>query len=691
MTSFSCFLSEHDLPTTVVGGAGPIAASTSTSTTTVGDFVVAAWNSDWDVICQVREITPSASGRARSIVSTGVRVHPSKTTAARQSTPPSIQLQSRTDNVDTTLSCPALPPSDLVGKCSNFRALRGIRTATVVSLGLVDPNTPGAGGALSSRQDFMTIPATVQAAYLGAVVCVGAVLTVDSPLWPHGTRQVCVVRAGACEPGRVQGTDFVRLTSRTVFNLTQQPEPAPRLSLSTSQAHCRVIELAATAIGLNATPSPPSVVLLHGPAGSGKSGVVSAVCHRHKTTMCTPRTLEQLWDWLGQSAGAQPAQAAPSSQAPSMSTGYGSSSTSWNGVVHVRRCERWFGEDDGANVMRLHRAGACRGRVILTTAHPERVHRRLRDRVSFEAVIPLSSPNDDKTGTVTEVSPSSPSTSTTNEENSNSAATTPFGKNWDDISGLEDAKKQIRQAIVWPLRHREQYAKFGLDYSRGVLLHGPPGCGKTSLVRALAAEAGIQMIHVDSASAFSSYVGSSEEFLRSTFARARQSTPCVVFFDEVEAIAATRSGQAGDGNGVAVRLLSTLLTEMDGVTTTPGVIFTGATNLPDAVDPAMMRPGRFDKVVAVPPPTVEARVGLVTHALRRMGMSRDALDAVAAKVAMATEGMSAADVECVCTELCWLAVRRVPSSTCSGNGSIDDKYVVSHEDVDTVLAATAAG
>eukprot|EP00759_Apiculatamorpha_spiralis_P042080 PhF_6_TR40396/c0_g1_i1/m.60183/K14575/AFG2, DRG1, SPATA5; AAA family ATPase len=181
---------------------------------------------------------------------------------------------------------------------------------------------------------------------------------------------------------------------------------------------------------------------------------------------------------------------------------------------------------------------------------------------------------------------------------------------WKNVGGLEKAKLDLQQAVLWPLKHPSTLRMFRLDYCRGVLLYGPPGCGKTSLVRALAADANVSMIHVDSAGIFSSYVGSSEEYLRNVFVKARAMTPCVVFFDEVEAIAGTRSGRSGS-NDVGSRLLSTLLTEMDGVSTVPGVIFIGATNLPDKLDPAVTRPGRFDKIVSVPLPDETSRIEII--------------------------------------------------------------------------------
>mmetsp|Transcript_38284 Transcript_38284/g.108230 ORF Transcript_38284/g.108230 Transcript_38284/m.108230 type:complete len:577 (+) Transcript_38284:1138-2868(+) len=182
---------------------------------------------------------------------------------------------------------------------------------------------------------------------------------------------------------------------------------------------------------------------------------------------------------------------------------------------------------------------------------------------------------------------------------------------WDDIGGLDSVKERLQQAVEWPLLHSEAFKRLGLSAPRGVLLHGPPGCCKTTLARAAASSSKATLIPLSGAQLYSMYVGEGESILRDTFKRARQAAPSIVFLDEIDSVAGKRAdGAAGvaEAGGAGVRLLSALLTEMDGLEQANGVLVMGATNRPAALDAALCRPGRFDVVLFVPPPDEVGRL-----------------------------------------------------------------------------------
>lgn len=214
------------------------------------------------------------------------------------------------------------------------------------------------------------------------------------------------------------------------------------------------------------------------------------------------------------------------------------------------------------------------------------------------------------------------------------------GISWSRIAGLHEVKHQLKHAILLPRLHPERFVKFGLSPPRGVLLYGPPGCAKTSLVKALCSDQSLAFIYLDAAELMSAYVGESEQILRRTFLLASEKAPCVVFFDEVEIIGATRSS-----NGDNSRLLSTLLMELDGFSLLSDVCFVGATNMPQLLDSALLRPGRFDQLVYVPLPSEAERRELFKLFLGEC----DAVDLDA--VASASTGFSGADVEGICRHL----------------------------------------
>jgi SpoVK/Ycf46/Vps4 family AAA+-type ATPase len=172
---------------------------------------------------------------------------------------------------------------------------------------------------------------------------------------------------------------------------------------------------------------------------------------------------------------------------------------------------------------------------------------------------------------------------------------------WEDVGGLEDIKQELREAIEWPLKHPESFTNLGIKPPKGLLLYGPPGCGKTLLAKAVAKESEANFIQIKGPSLLSMWVGKSEEGVRKVFERARQVSPCMIFFDELDSLAGKRGLETG--TKVTERVLNQLLSEMDGIEDLSNVIVIGATNRPDMLDPALLRPGRFDRVLLVTSPT----------------------------------------------------------------------------------------
>ncbi|CAL5068690.1 unnamed protein product [Urochloa decumbens] len=228
---------------------------------------------------------------------------------------------------------------------------------------------------------------------------------------------------------------------------------------------------------------------------------------------------------------------------------------------------------------------------------------------------------------------------------------------WDDIGGLKDLKKELQKAVEWPIKHAAGFERLGITPVRGVLLHGPPGCSKTTLAKAAAHASQASFFSLSGAELYSKYVGEGEALLRRTFQKARLASPSIIFFDEADAIAPKRAGPGGNSCGsitVGERLLSTLLTEMDGLELAAGIIVLAATNRPNAIDAALMRPGRFDKVLYVPPPDMEGRYEILRIKTRKMKLGDD-VDLW--KVAECTELFTGADLEGLCREAGMTALR----------------------------------
>lgn len=223
----------------------------------------------------------------------------------------------------------------------------------------------------------------------------------------------------------------------------------------------------------------------------------------------------------------------------------------------------------------------------------------------------------------------------------------------EDVGDMAETKQALTEAVLWPLQHPETFARLGVEPPRGVLLYGPPGCGKTFVVRALASSGRLSVHAVKGAELMDKWVGASEKAVRELFRRARDSAPSLVFLDEIDAMA-PRRGQSFD-SGVTDRVVASLLTELDGIEPLREVVVLGATNRPDLIDPALLRPGRLEKLVFVEPPDTEARREILRTAGKSIPLSEDVdLDALAGDL----DGYSAADCVALLREAALTAMRR---------------------------------
>ena len=222
----------------------------------------------------------------------------------------------------------------------------------------------------------------------------------------------------------------------------------------------------------------------------------------------------------------------------------------------------------------------------------------------------------------------------------------------DDVGDMVEVKQVLTESVLWPLTYPDTFARLGVQPPRGVLLYGPPGCGKTYLVKAIAGTGKANVLSVKGAELLSKWVGDSERAVRELFRRAREAAPTLVFLDEVDALAPKR-GQATDG-GTTDRVVAALLTELDGVEDLRNVVVVGATNRPDLVDAALLRPGRLERLVYVPPPDVEARGEILRASSRNVPLAED-VDL--ASLAASLEGFSAADCAALIREAALAAMR----------------------------------
>jgi len=234
---------------------------------------------------------------------------------------------------------------------------------------------------------------------------------------------------------------------------------------------------------------------------------------------------------------------------------------------------------------------------------------------------------------------------------------------WEDVGGLEDAKQELREAVEWPLKYEELFDHMEAEVPKGILLRGPPGTGKTLIAKAVANESEANFISVKGPEFFSKWVGESEKAVRETFRKARQAAPTIVFFDEIDALAPER-GTSSDSN-VSERVISQLLTELDGLEALHDVVVIGATNRPELIDPALLRPGRFDRSITVDLPDRETRKEIFKiHTRDRPIDSEVDFEELAKK----TKEMSGADIASICNEAVMLSIRDVVKS-----GKAEDK------------------
>lgn len=231
---------------------------------------------------------------------------------------------------------------------------------------------------------------------------------------------------------------------------------------------------------------------------------------------------------------------------------------------------------------------------------------------------------------------------------------------WSDIGGLENIKQKLRQAVEWPLKHPESFVRMGIQPPKGVLLYGPPGCSKTMIAKALANESGLNFLAIKGPELMNKYVGESERAVREIFRKARTVAPSIIFFDELDALAVERGSSSGAGN-VADRVLAQLLTEMDGIEQLKDVTILAATNRPDRIDKALMRPGRIDRIIYVPLPDAATRREIFKLQFHSMPISNDInLD----ELILQTDTYSGAEITAVCKEAALLALEEDIQAKC---------------------------
>ncbi|XP_077878276.1 ATPase family gene 2 protein homolog A isoform X6 [Ictidomys tridecemlineatus] len=231
---------------------------------------------------------------------------------------------------------------------------------------------------------------------------------------------------------------------------------------------------------------------------------------------------------------------------------------------------------------------------------------------------------------------------------------------WSDIGGLENIKLKLKQAVEWPLKHPESFTRMGIQPPKGVLLYGPPGCSKTMIAKALANESGLNFLAIKGPELMNKYVGESERAVREIFRKARALAPSIIFFDELDALAVERGSSLGAGN-VADRVLAQLLTEMDGIEQLKDVTILAATNRPDRIDKALMRPGRIDRIIYVPLPDAATRREIFNLQFHAMPISNEVdLD----ELILQTHTYSGAEIIAVCREAALLALEENIKANC---------------------------
>ncbi|MGV9203767.1 MAG: CDC48 family AAA ATPase [Promethearchaeia archaeon] len=224
---------------------------------------------------------------------------------------------------------------------------------------------------------------------------------------------------------------------------------------------------------------------------------------------------------------------------------------------------------------------------------------------------------------------------------------------WDQVGGLHDLKQKLIESVNWPISNAKVFSRMGISPPKGILLYGPPGCGKTLLARAVATESKANFISIKGPELLSKWVGESEKAIREVFRKAKMAAPCIIFFDEFDSIAPSRGRHTSD-SGVSEKVLSQFLTELDGLEVNKDIVVIAATNRPDILDPALIRPGRIDRILLVPPPDKEGREEIFEIFSEPMPLSTDVKTE---KVIKMTEGFSGADIETFCREAAMIALR----------------------------------
>ncbi|MBI4141439.1 CDC48 family AAA ATPase, partial [Candidatus Woesearchaeota archaeon] len=222
---------------------------------------------------------------------------------------------------------------------------------------------------------------------------------------------------------------------------------------------------------------------------------------------------------------------------------------------------------------------------------------------------------------------------------------------WEDIGGLEHIRQELLEAVEWPLKHPDAFARLGVKPPKGILLYGPPGTGKTMLAKAVANESEANFISIKGPELLSKWIGDSEKAVREVFKKARQTAPTIVFFDEIDSLAPRRS--VSSDSHVTERVVNQLLTEIDGLESLHDIVIIGATNRPDMLDTALLRPGRFDRIILTPSPDKNSRIEIFKLHTKGMPLKNVEIQELAEK----TEGYVGADIEAVCREAAILALR----------------------------------
>jgi transitional endoplasmic reticulum ATPase len=226
---------------------------------------------------------------------------------------------------------------------------------------------------------------------------------------------------------------------------------------------------------------------------------------------------------------------------------------------------------------------------------------------------------------------------------------------WDDVGGLDEAKQEIIEAVEWPLKFPDKFEKMSIRPPRGILLYGPPGTGKTLLAKAVANESSANFISVRGPQLLSKWVGESEKAIREIFKKARQVSPSIIFLDELDAIAPIRGTEFG--SKTSERVINQLLTELDGIEVLKSVVVIAATNRPEIIDPALIRSGRFDRLVFVGPPGKAGRIGIFDIHLKNLKEKHLSRDVNIDELADLTENYVGSDIESLCREAVMLALR----------------------------------